>query len=652
MVMRFPLDKPAGSHGFVRATPRGHFAFEDGKPVRFLGVGLNDKACFPSHELADRMADRFASLGWNMVRFHFGEWPGEVPWQEDDYDPKNPQGDTRHMDLERLDRLDYFIAALKKRGVYSCILLLQCVRNFHEGDGVDGTNIGSEGSQSTAHASQYFFPRMMELNREYFKNLLARKNPYTGLTLAEDPAVALYELVDENTLFFSFGGEKAAPHGPPGEMLLEMYRHFLAKGDTGKGEAVLPTMEGLNSGSPEARQANLFYYQVQTEFLRDTVAYLRSLGTRAPVRGNFCTERSPLANAKSCVDGLDYTDIHRYFNSEHEENAGPEVAMVKAPFLLTGGDNPMRSMTGGRFKGKPLTLGEWNFNAHGNCFFEGQALMGALGAYHGWDALCQWGWTDEINDFGSYVDYSDLTQSKKRSPLSMADRPSNLNQVPLMALLYLRGDVAPCEAEVVSPLSESEVFNPPCPEGERFGGSYPHLPDPLPYAVSYARAFHGDATPTKSYEGLVGDGQIHSLNNAWSWDYAKGLFTVNTEKSQVVMGFLGGQAVGLRDLRVKCETPFAVLAAQSLSGDPISTSHRLLITHVAGEKGYGAKLQIGEVEGEVQVRTGMKNPKAYELDLHGNRRGEIASRMEDGWLVFRLSPRQPSLNTEVCEAGR
>lgn len=45
------------------------------------------------------------------------------------------RNDTLKLDPERLDRLDFFIAELKKRGIYSD-LNLNVGRNYKAGDGV------------------------------------------------------------------------------------------------------------------------------------------------------------------------------------------------------------------------------------------------------------------------------------------------------------------------------------------------------------------------------------------------------------------------------------------------------------------------------------------------------------------------------------
>ena len=68
------LDAPAGKHGFVEAK-KGHLYFEDGTRARFLGFNVAARSNTPDHETADRMAERFASMGVNIIRRHAADAP-------------------------------------------------------------------------------------------------------------------------------------------------------------------------------------------------------------------------------------------------------------------------------------------------------------------------------------------------------------------------------------------------------------------------------------------------------------------------------------------------------------------------------------------------------------------------------------------------
>ncbi|UKI30008.1 MAG: cellulase family glycosylhydrolase [Lentisphaeria bacterium] len=101
------LDAPAGKYGPVRISPEGHFVFAQApeRRIRFFGVNLSYGANFPSRANAEKLAERLAAVGYNVVRFHHQD--GGLTGSGDEM-----------FNRENLDRLDYFIAALKKRGIY------------------------------------------------------------------------------------------------------------------------------------------------------------------------------------------------------------------------------------------------------------------------------------------------------------------------------------------------------------------------------------------------------------------------------------------------------------------------------------------------------------------------------------------------------
>ena len=82
---------------------------------------------------------------------------------------------------------------------------------------------------------------------------------------------------------------------------------------------------------------------------------------------------------------------------------------------------------------------------------------------------------------------------------------------------------------------------------------------------------------------FIPDGQdfVESDTGELRRDWRKGVHTVNTPKTQAVSGWIGGETIALRDVRVDLTTPKAVLAVTSLDDTPIRESRKLLVTAVA-----------------------------------------------------------------------
>jgi hypothetical protein len=185
--LSFLLDAPAGKDGQVRIAD-GHLVRGDGKRLRLWGVNVTMACALPAKENAPLMARRLAQSGVNCVRFHF-------------LDVLAPRGlldanrdDTRAFDPTQVDRLDFFVAELKKRGLYTN-LNLNVAHPYKPGDGVrDSERLGF------AKGLTYFDPRLLELQKEYARMLLTHRNPYTQSEYRREPAVAVVELLNENSL--------------------------------------------------------------------------------------------------------------------------------------------------------------------------------------------------------------------------------------------------------------------------------------------------------------------------------------------------------------------------------------------------------------------------------------------------------------------
>ncbi|MDX9979134.1 MAG: hypothetical protein RBU25_03705, partial [Lentisphaeria bacterium] len=194
------LDAPAGEHGFVRVE-NGRFV-DDAGPVRLHGTNLTGPANFPTHEQADKLAARLARFGLNCVRLHY---------MDADYgnfrNPAQPgilAADTttqRRLAPEQIDRLDYLIGALKRRGIYVNVNL-HVARFWDKRDGFAQRHHQPWADKGVDN----FEPRMIALQKEYARELLTHVNPYTGLTYANDPAVAVVELNNENALLNQYFG--------------------------------------------------------------------------------------------------------------------------------------------------------------------------------------------------------------------------------------------------------------------------------------------------------------------------------------------------------------------------------------------------------------------------------------------------------------
>ena len=224
-------------------TRDGHF-FSDGKNgkrVRVWGVNLCFGACFPTHADATRVARRLGAFGINSVRFHHMD---NQKFPRGIWDAKDPM----KLSPEALDRLDYFIDQLARKGIWSNI-------NLH----VSRTHSRYLKLPNPGAALKFdkivgiFTPQLIEAQRKYARDLLTHTNKYRKVAYAADPSIAFVEITNEDS-FFMWGGESKVRNLPAfyAKILAGKYNDWLAKryGTTAK-------LKSAWSGGAEVMGANM-----------------------------------------------------------------------------------------------------------------------------------------------------------------------------------------------------------------------------------------------------------------------------------------------------------------------------------------------------------------------------------------------------------
>ena len=488
------LDAPAGKHGFVTVRD-GHFYFADGGRARFMGFNVAARSNTPDHETAEKLAARLASLGVNVVRLHAADAPiGDEPgdWSSCREAPllDYESGTTRRFHPEGLDRFDYFFAQLKARGIYLHIDLL-VARAFTQADGLDYP--GEPGSCIKCYPM--INARLIELQKEYARELLCHVNPYTGLRLIDDPAVMTIQINNEESAIKGTADSRDQENIKPyrkelqdkwNYFLLSKYgtREKLAKAWTWEGQCALvegedpargnvPIVEGgfvqpvndplgpWTGPNGPARYADYmeFGIQVNRRFYQDFRDYLRSLGAKAPIVA------SNLLGGAADVYGHtpgDLMENNSYFNHP--------ILPVRDNTYIVGGLaeyvslNPLTMQQGfgaarttllslgsqAAVESKPFVLSEWNeygvYPFHSTSF----AQMAAYACLNDWDGLILYNhhtsehWDDQpadeiLNVFDAYND------------------PSLIVQWGFLAAVFLKGLLAPAPHRVDQVFTQEDL---------------------------------------------------------------------------------------------------------------------------------------------------------------------------------------------------
>ncbi len=403
------VDPPAGRHGFLKTAEDGHFYFEDGKRARFFGINLQPPQSLPTHEEADQLAARLSQHGFNLVRLHHLDAPFGKP---NLFRPESE--DTQHFSKESLDRLGYFIAQLKSRGIYIYLDLLVS-RKFRRKDGVPGYQKLSRGAKGVA----LFNRRLIELQKKYAQSLFNYKNPYTDLKLKDEPAIVLTEIANENSLCRF----KKFPEMPA------VY------------EKELEARVGKNFRDLFDSEVQKRYAEIQKNYFLEMRDFLKDVGVKIPMAGtNFALDGLDL-ETNALLDFIDrhaywdppqggVGDLVRFHNGLITREIDPPEYHVDSKRV-----NPIVKLIPLRVPKKPFVVGEWNIDWPNEYRAVGPLLFAAYASLEDWDAIIQFNYeskpgTEKIEsnfDVGFkpeiFLQYAATARLFHRSDVSSANEP-------------------------------------------------------------------------------------------------------------------------------------------------------------------------------------------------------------------------------------
>lgn len=462
----FLLDAPAGKHGFVQVED-GNFVFEDGTSARFFGLNIHSaQGLRLSHTQADALAERLASLGCNLVRFHSIERPAPQGILDPD------ANDTVTFDNVQLDMMDYFISVLKQRGIYVKIdVVAQCHRRVKVNDGLttieDYDAPDYDGIWPGPWGQCYFDPNAEDLARRFSEKLLNHVNPYTGLRLADEPSIAFVELSNEanvarmgmvwNGICYSTAYQDMIRISW-NQWLLAKYgtRNALADAWTDfTGTCALaadedPALSNVIDGWPKpvttwrrvnegekaiARMSDfaLFLEDMIAGYTQRMLQYLKDdIGAKFPIldtndHGYF---RATLRQASKYND---FSDVHAYWSHPPKYYNLPAVKVDPVGLSPNVASLMVPTMGRSNIAGLPLLISEWNTCWPDEWRSADMLLMSAYSCLNDWDAPIAYSY------IGGY-DYSLSTSPQERivQPTMFHGDPAEMGLFPLAALAFHR----------------------------------------------------------------------------------------------------------------------------------------------------------------------------------------------------------------------
>ncbi|MCS7254789.1 MAG: hypothetical protein RMK18_12410 [Armatimonadota bacterium] len=600
-------EKFAGEEGFIAVKGDRFIHSKTGEPVNFWGVNAGPDIVRLPKPFVDYLARHLAKLGVNIVRVHGSVWQRE---------------DIRKIDAEYLDKLFYFITAMKRHGIYTglSIYFPLWLRLSEQRDGFSGYK------DQHPFALLFFNREFQDIYKGWWRTLLTTPNPYSGTPLKDEPAVAYVELVNEDSYLFwtfnynnvpaaqmellerEFAGWLERKYGSLDEALKAWKGRKHQRDDfSQKRVGFLHLWEIFNQRDKRCQDTAEFLTKHQRDFFATMVNFIKGeLGYKGlVVCSNWITadERTlgPLDKWSNLVG--DFMDRHGYFGGTHKgERAGWAISVndlysdrtaLTLPQYEKSFSLPVMDIC---YNNKPSIISEVNWTPPNRFRAEFPVLCAAYGALQG---------SDGFFFFALSGPFWQRTLSK-----FAIQTPTVMGQFPACALIYRKGLLKSADAvvkveanltdlfalkgvPVLAPINLDELRAKDIPEGGRV--KVEQLPSIDPLAFFVGQVALNIAEQVGAYEVadlsrfIDRDRQVvTSATGELVWDYGQGILVLRSKMAQGAVGFLGRVGrIELPDLIIEFNGEYGSILAVAMDDQPIRTSRRILVQVVTEEQNNG-----------------------------------------------------------------
>ncbi|MDJ0842805.1 hypothetical protein [Crocosphaera sp.] len=600
--LRYLNEKVAGETGFIRLSTNGKdFVKGDGKSIRFWAV--NSDVWRKSYQQLEDNARFLAKRGVNMVRWH-----GQIV-------DKNDNKTLNNIDKKARQQLWQYVAAMKKEGIYLTI-------SPYYANALKPQENWSIPRDSNSFSGLLFFdPELQKAYKNWLKELLIPVNPYTGIALKDDPAIAIIQLQNEDSLlFWTFNNLK----GRDLDLLSNQYRNWLVK-KYGSLEQVIKAWKNVSIDGENIQQGKIKFYPIwhltksansnsgkgkrladQMQFLTETMSNFNQEMKRF-LREEIGAKQLINAGNWKTADPIKLNDAERYSYTVTEVigvnryyNGGIHQGKKSGWAIINGDKFTNRSILFDPYSfplnlkqvaNHPMIIPESSWVPPLGYQSESpflvsifQSLTGIDGFY--WFAMRepQWRQPSSANGYlpslGKWV----------------INTPELLGNFPAAALMYRQAYIKQGEPIIqenrpltdlwnrqIPIISETKSFDPNRDQNsEHNNNPINNKIHPLAFLVGPVEVTYGNNKTNKvvDLEKYINEQEktVRSMTEEITWNYEKGICFLNAAKAQGVTGFL--KQVGeikLKDITIKSNNQYATIIVVSMDNKPIKQSGKILV---------------------------------------------------------------------------
>ncbi|MGF1496905.1 MAG: hypothetical protein ACFB8W_08805 [Elainellaceae cyanobacterium] len=599
--LRFLNEATAGETGFVQLSADGRdFAKGDGSPIRFWAVNSSVWERSPT-DLPDH-ARFLAKRGVNMVRWH-----GHLPTQKEGAALEDIN------EIER-DHLWQMVAAMRQAGIYLTL------SPYYAKWTAAQPQWPVPRSSDDFHGLLFFDPTLQAAYQDWLRSLLLPENPYTGIPLKDDPAIAIIQLQNEDSLLF---WTLESIEGEDRQMLCRQFGDWLTE-KYGSTAAVQAAWADTELDGDDWQQSTPQLYPVwqltqppprnrgeaqrladQTEFLTtrmrqfnaDTVRFLREeIGAQQLINaGNWKTASVERLNdaERYSYTATDVIGVNRYYNGGRHEGEHRGWAIVNGDrftdqsILTHPAELPVNLK---QVAHHPMIISESSWVPPLSHQSEGPFLVSLFQSLTGVDGF-YWFNTGEVQ----WRSPSSANGFKPSLGKWVINTPELIGNFPAAALMYRRGYIQRGDPVVQehrrleelwqrrSPrLWETQSFDPNRDDASRETAATTTAVSPLAFLVGPVEVTYdsneataiADLSPYLDLQNRT----VESNTGEISWNYGDGICTLNAPKAQGMTGFLNRVgSLSLADLEIISTNDYATVLAVAMDDQPLASSQQILV---------------------------------------------------------------------------
>jgi hypothetical protein len=417
--------------------------------------------------------------------------------------------------------------------------------------------------------------------------LLLHKNPYTGTTYAEEPAVAFVEVNNENSLLSSWyllpKLNKAHMASLRGLWTNWLNAHSDLKNSIG-GTDIIKIITSYEKGSTDKQKEALWSFLVDTEmaYAKEMIDYFRNNLKVKALLSETQASYSGVAGVLRESEYADFIDMHSYW--EHPSFPGRSWSRtdwrIRNSSMVSdkkGGTLPRFSQH--RVDGMPLTISEYDHPAPNFFAAEMYPMLNSFSAFQDFDGIYHF-CTGSPYNTGMIDNF-----------FHTSGHPLKQVFIPAGAVMFRMGAVKAGEHYVKLGLPDESVVGELVKAGDKLKLHVTNMNYVWENAGSFnaLTLLHPVSVDTKAAELALSE-KVSAPEGAWVsetgeiiWennDSINAVYKINAPAVRAAVGYIGGKDVELGSVSIRMDTTsfnWATITLTSLDGKPVEESSKILL---------------------------------------------------------------------------